>query len=75
MSLYLSYDIPSIQKLVFRVPKLKCIIGASSQVVDFDDFVKKTFPKSKLVFAGGVAQKPCLSLNFNTIQFFNSNPA
>jgi len=34
--MYLTYDIKGIQQFIFSVPRLKCIIGASSQVARFD---------------------------------------
>lgn len=49
---YLAYDIKGIQNFIFSVPRLKCVIGASSQIADFDHDVQNRFP-SELVFCGG----------------------
>lgn len=35
-SVYVGYDIKGIQQFIFSVPKLKCIIGASGLIVNFD---------------------------------------
>ena len=50
--MYLSYDIRGIQRFIFAVPNLKCIIGASSQIADFDVAAKDHFG-DLVVFAGG----------------------
>ena len=39
--MYICYDIKGIQQFIFSVPKLKCIIGASGLLVDFDQAVEK----------------------------------
>lgn len=38
--MYLAYDIRGIQQFIFSVPKLKCMIGASGLVVEFDNLAK-----------------------------------
>lgn len=56
MCLYLCYDIKGIQRFIFSVPKLKCVIGASGLIADFD---RKTVEEKanacgvKRVFSGG----------------------
>ena len=35
-SVYVSYDIKGIQQFIFSVPRLKCMIGASGQIANFD---------------------------------------
>ncbi len=35
-AVYLCYDIKGIQRFIFSVPKLKCVVGASGLIVNFD---------------------------------------
>lgn len=53
--MFLSYDIKGIQRFIFSVPKLKCIIGASGIIAQFDeDAGKLGVPfKAEPIFAGG----------------------
>jgi len=48
----LTYDIRGIQKAIFAVPKLKCIVGASEQIAGFDHAVHAEFG-SRCIYAGG----------------------
>ena len=56
--MYLCYDIKGIQRFIFSVPKLKCVIGASGLIDEFD---KQTAEKlgqqsgAKRIFSGGGA--------------------
>lgn len=53
---YLCYDIKGIQQFIFSVPKLKCIVGASGQVAQFDEEFEKFFrvdQRVKYIFSGG----------------------
>jgi len=51
--MYLTYDIKSIQRVIFGVPKLKTIIGASGLIAEFDHEVQTFVRDGQLVFAGG----------------------
>src|SRR6056297_890241 len=48
----LTYDIRGIQKAIFAVPKLRCIIGASERIAEFDDIVRAEFG-NRCIYAGG----------------------
>lgn len=53
---YVTYDIRGIQKYIFAVPNLKCIIGASSIIDAFDDLVTSDIAASvsaQKIFGGG----------------------
>ncbi len=55
-SVYVSYDIKGIQQFILRVPRLKCMIGASGQIANFDaEFESElaTKPGVEYVFSGG----------------------
>lgn len=47
---YLAYDVKGIQKYIFLVPKLKCIVGGSQQIDQFDQESRKTDGN---IYAGG----------------------
>lgn len=51
--MYLTYDIKSIQRVIFGVPKLKTIIGASGLIAAFDHEVQAFVRDGQLVFTGG----------------------
>ena len=56
--MYLSYDIKGIQQFIFSVPRLKCVIGGSGLIANFDaaaaDRAKEATPDAlKIVAAGG----------------------
>jgi hypothetical protein len=56
--MFLCYDIKGIQRFIFSVPKLKCIVGASSLIADFDDcesWISSLEANSgvELIFSGG----------------------
>ena len=58
MSQYLCYDLKGIQQYIFQVPKLKCCIGGSRLVDDFDrttvqDLEKKHSACRKIYSGGG----------------------
>jgi len=36
MSIFLCYDLKGIQQYIFQVPRLKCCIGGSRQIDNFD---------------------------------------
>ncbi len=54
--MYLCYDVKGIQRFIFSVPKLKCVIGASGMIAQFD---RKTVAEkaascgAKRIFSGG----------------------
>jgi hypothetical protein len=53
---YLSYDIKGIQQFIYSIPRLKCMIGASSQIVEFDKFCEeqaKRDPTITRIFSAG----------------------
>ena len=52
---YLCYDIRGIQSFIFRIPKLKYIIGGSALIDQFDRETVHQFdrPDTELLFAGG----------------------
>ncbi|MEO8497454.1 MAG: hypothetical protein ABI614_20475, partial [Planctomycetota bacterium] len=60
--MYLTYDIKSIQRVIFGVPKLKPIIGASGMIAEFDVAASRLVEKDQLVFTGG----GCGAFRFNT---------
>ncbi len=51
--MFLAYDIRGIQSFIFAVPNLRCIIGASSLIAEFDANVRSHYGKQKVVYAGG----------------------
>lgn len=54
--MYLCYDIKGIQQFIFSVPRLKCIVGASSQIARFDEETVNEFVNRdgcKRIFSGG----------------------
>lgn len=55
MALFLCYDIRGIQSFIFKIPKLKYIIGGSALIDRFDRVVVKeiTEPNCKYLFSGG----------------------
>ncbi|MEA2061638.1 MAG: hypothetical protein U9P10_14260 [Thermodesulfobacteriota bacterium] len=55
MSIYLCYDIKGIQTFIFKVPKLKYIVGGSALIDRFDKETMKLMESSsaKLIFSGG----------------------
>ena len=55
-SRFLAYDIKGIQSFIFSVPRLKCIIGASSQIAEFDQTFAPGLAKQGIanhIFSGG----------------------
>ena len=50
--MFLSYDVRGIQKFIFAVPNLRCIIGASSLIAEFDASVDTKF-SDNVIYAGG----------------------
>ncbi|MCM2371071.1 Cas10/Cmr2 second palm domain-containing protein [Aporhodopirellula aestuarii] len=48
----LTYDIRGIQKAIFSVPRLRCIIGTSETIAEFDGSVKAEFGE-RCIYAGG----------------------
>jgi hypothetical protein len=52
---FLSYDIKGIQRFIFSVPKLKCIIGASGIIAQFDERAEELATQfgAELIFSGG----------------------
>ena len=44
----LSYDIRGIQQIIFAVPNLRCIIGASNLVAEFDQKIATWFRQQKI---------------------------
>lgn len=57
MSHYLCYDLKGIQQYIFQVPKLKCCIGGSRMVDDFDRItvvdMEKQHPDCRKIYSGG----------------------
>ena len=57
MSLYLCYDIRGIQSFIFKIPKLKYIIGGSALIDKFDrtdvPALVKPIPGADYIFSGG----------------------
>ena len=53
--MYLCYDIKGIQRFIFSVPKLKCIVGGSSLIAEMDEWAKSlaTSPAIERIFSGG----------------------
>ena len=56
MSIFLCYDLKGIQQYIFQVPKLKCCIGGSRQIDNFDrkevvDLAEQM--KVDLIYSGG----------------------
>lgn len=49
---YVCYDIKGIQRFIFSVPKLKCIVGGSSLIDEFDR-ESQDGRHGELIFAGG----------------------
>lgn len=49
---YVCYDIKGIQRFIFSVPKLKCIVGGSSLIDKFDSDSSRE-PHGELIFSGG----------------------
>lgn len=53
---YLSYDIKGIQHFIYSVPKLKCMVGTSSQIHQFDRDLSTSIASecdAEKIFAGG----------------------
>lgn len=50
--MFLSFDIRAIQRFIFGVPNLRCVIGASSLVADFDREVAEYY-EGKVIYVGG----------------------
>ena len=50
--MFLCYDIKGIQRFIFSVPRLKCIVGGSALIDSFDSKAKKTL-LGKCIFTGG----------------------
>lgn len=56
MSMFLCYDIKGIQNFIYSVPRLKCMVGASSQIATFDAKASEKVARPKEVvpiFSGG----------------------
>ena len=55
MNMYLCYDLKGIQQYIFQVPKLKCCIGGSRQIDEFDrkEAVAIQVPGCRLIYTGG----------------------
>jgi hypothetical protein len=55
MSIFLHYDVKGIQSFLFKIPKLKYIVGGSALIDRFDKETVKGFdgPDTKLIFSGG----------------------
>jgi hypothetical protein len=55
MSIYLCYDIKGIQSYIFKIPKLKFIVGGSALIDRFDKETLKSLnmPGTEYVFSGG----------------------
>ncbi|MDT8380199.1 MAG: hypothetical protein RQ739_15045 [Desulfotignum sp.] len=55
MSIYLCYDIKGIQSFIFKIPKLKYIVGGSALIDQFDKETMKNMsvPGTKHIFSGG----------------------
>jgi hypothetical protein len=55
MSIYLCYDIKGVQSYIFKIPKLKFIVGGSALIDRFDKETLKSLdvPGTKHVFSGG----------------------
>lgn len=53
--MFLCYDIKGIQQFIFSVPKLKCVIGASSIIAQFDENAKALGNRfsAERIFSGG----------------------
>ena len=64
MGLYLCYDIRGIQSFIFRVPKLKYIIGGSAIVDRFDREIMPQLPlktnQEHIYSAGGKGSFYCV---------------
>lgn len=53
---YVSYDIKGIQQFIYSVPKLKCVIGTSSHIYEFDNNVTEAISVdcgAERTFGGG----------------------
>jgi len=52
---YLCYDLKGIQQYIFQIPRLKCCIGGSRMVDDFDRKTAKSCDTEKavLIYSGG----------------------
>lgn len=53
MKYYLAYDIRSIQKYIFAVPNLRCVIGASELIAQVDERVANKFGDNAKYCGGG----------------------
>lgn len=56
MSIFLCYDLKGIQQYIFQVPKLKCCIGGSRQIDNFDRIEVDKLAKQmniKRIYSGG----------------------
>lgn len=55
MSIYLHYNVKGIQSFIFKIPKLKYIIGGSALIDRFDKEIVKNleFSAAKYIFSGG----------------------
>ena len=55
MSIYLCYDLKGIQQYIFQIPKLKCCIGGSRQVDEFDRLEANVLKVDgcEVIFTGG----------------------
>ena len=53
--MYLCYDIKGIQRFIFSVPKLKCVVGASALIDQFDLDAKARAQRAGVawIFSGG----------------------
>ncbi len=53
--MYLCYDIKGIQRFIFSIPKLKCVIGGSGLIAEFDHNAGKESRQDgvELIFAAG----------------------
>jgi hypothetical protein len=60
---YLNYDIKGIQRFIFSVPRLKCIVGASSLIDEFDQQAKSVDPVAYIFSGGGKGSFGCRDLS------------
>ncbi|MCO6454201.1 MAG: hypothetical protein J5I93_02695 [Pirellulaceae bacterium] len=57
--MYLCYDIKGIQKFIFAVPKLKCVIGGSGLIAEFDKLAEELAPEAWIFSGGGRGAFEC----------------
>lgn len=57
--MFLCYEIKGIQKFIFAVPKLKCVIGGSGMIARFDEKAQELAPREWIFSGGGLGAFGC----------------